>query len=202
MQTRSFWQRIAVLTLGLLIVAGLGLLHAGRMHNWLIETKGESLRVQGEVVAAFIAASVPDPDGPPESGGIPPERVAPILRRLLPGPVTRARVYAHDGTLLVDTARLLSRGQEDHQGRGVINSAWARILCTLMRTEPPVYRETGGPGGSGGAPYPEVRTALSGSATSALFVIENGEPVVSVAVPIQRRTAVQGVLLLSARVGT
>ena len=42
---------------------------------------------------------------------IAPERVTPILRRLVPAADTRARVYGRDGTLIVDTAQLLSRGQ-------------------------------------------------------------------------------------------
>ena len=43
--------------------------------------------------------------------------------------------------------------------------------------------------------------ALSGSATPMLLVNEKGEQIVSMAVPIQYRKAVQGVLLLSTRPG-
>ena len=43
--------------------------------------------------------------------------------------------------------------------------------------------------------------ALSGSTTPMLLVTDNGEQIVSVAVPVQHRKAVQGVLLLSTRPG-
>ena len=67
-----------------------------------------------------------------------------------------------------------------------------------MRGDLPVYREIGG---ANGTAYPEVRMALTGSATPMLLVNEKGEQIVSMAVPIQYRKAVQGVLLLSTRPG-
>jgi two-component system sensor histidine kinase ChvG len=67
-----------------------------------------------------------------------------------------------------------------------------------MRGELPVYREIGS---ANGTVYPEVRMALSGSTTPMLLVNEKGEQIVSLAVPIQYRKAVQGVLLLSTRPG-
>src|SRR5436853_6223200 len=67
-----------------------------------------------------------------------------------------------------------------------------------MRGDLPVYREIGG---ANGTAYPEVRMALAGSTTPMLLVNEKGEQIVSLAVPIQYRKAVQGVLLLSTRPG-
>ena len=68
-----------------------------------------------------------------------------------------------------------------------------------MRGDLPVYREIGG---ANGTAYPEVRMALSsGTATPMLLVNDKGEQIVSMAVPIQYRRAVQGVLLLSTRPG-
>ena len=67
-----------------------------------------------------------------------------------------------------------------------------------MRGDLPVYREIGA---ANGTVYPEVRMALSGSTTPMLLVNEKGEQIVSLAVPIQYRKAVQGVLLLSTRPG-
>jgi two-component system sensor histidine kinase ChvG len=67
-----------------------------------------------------------------------------------------------------------------------------------MRGDLPVYREIGG---ANGTAYPEVRMALSGSTTPMLLVNEKGEQIVSMAVPIQYRKAMLGVLLLSPRPG-
>jgi two-component system, OmpR family, sensor histidine kinase ChvG len=228
--TRTLQRRIILAnTIGLVILLG-GIFYLSQYHAWLIDAKRESLRAQGEIIAAAIAANasvetgriVLDPDRLPEVEGarspfrddgfaalqlsIAPERVTPILRRLVPATDTRARVYAHDGTLIIDTAHLLSRGQVaraepqpgENQGRIKVKNSWTRFLAWLMRGELPVYREIGS---ANGTFYPEVRMALSGSTTPMLLVNEKGEQIVSMAVPIQYRKAVQGVLLLSTRPG-
>jgi two-component system, OmpR family, sensor histidine kinase ChvG len=225
--TRTLQRRIIFANLiGLVILLG-GIFYLSQYHAWLIDAKRESLRAQGEIIAAAIAANasletgriVLDPDRLPEVEGskspfrddgfaalqlsIPPERVTPILRRLVPQTETRARVYAHDGTLIVDTDQLLLRrqrvdGPTYSDGRAKVKNNWTRFLSWLTRGELPVYREIGG---SNGTSYPEVRMALSGSTTPMLLVNDKGEQIVSMAVPIQYRKAVQGVLLLSTRPG-
>jgi two-component system sensor histidine kinase ChvG len=140
---------------------------------------------------------------------IAPERVTLVLKKMVQTADTRARVYGQDGTLIADTAELLVRGHVVQQpspseappvpvGRTKIKNAWTRFLSWLLRGELPVYREIGG---ANGKAYPEVRMALSGSTTPMLLVNDSGEQIVSVAVPIQYRRAVQGVLLVSTRPG-
>ncbi len=226
--TRTLQRRIILAnTIGLAILLG-GIFYLIQYHAWLIDAKRESLRAQGEIIAAAIAANasletgriVLDPDRLPEIEGskspfrddgfaalqlsIAPERVTPILKRLVPATDTRARVYAHDGTLIIDTAQLL-RGQggraepgSEYHGRVKVKNNWTKFLAWLMRGELPVYREIGS---ANGTAYPEVRMALGGSTTPMLLVNEKGEQIVSMAVPIQYRKAVQGVLLLSTRPG-
>ena len=229
--TKTLQRRIIFAnTIGLAILLG-GIFYLSQYHAWLIDAKRESLRAQGEIIAAAIAANasvetgriVLDPDRLPEIEGarspfrddgfaalqlsIAPERVTPILRRLVPAADTRARVYGRDGTLIIDTAQLLSRGQlarsEPEAGNGQnervkVKNTWTRFLSWLMRGDLPVYREIGG---ANGTAYPEVRMALTGSTTPMLLVNEKGEQIVSLAVPIQYRKAMQGVLLLSTRPG-
>ncbi|MBO0742653.1 MAG: stimulus-sensing domain-containing protein, partial [Hyphomicrobiaceae bacterium] len=227
--TQTLQRRIILAnTIGLAILLG-GIFYLSQYHAWLIDAKRESLRAQGEIIAAAIAANasletgriVLDPDRLPQIEGsrspfrddgfaalqlsIAPERVTPILKRLVPATDTRARVYAHDGTLIIDTAQLL-RGQTgraepgagEYHGRIKVKNNWTKFLAWLMRGELPVYREIGS---ANGTAYPEVRMALSGSTTPMLLVNEKGEQIVSMAVPIQYRKAVQGVLLLSTRPG-
>jgi two-component system, OmpR family, sensor histidine kinase ChvG len=216
---------------GLAILLG-GIFYLSQYHAWLIDAKRESLRDRGEIIAAGIAAKaemdketgriVLDPDRLPEVAGsmipfrddgfaalqlsLAPERVTPILRKLMPATEnTRARVYAQDGTLIVDTAQLLLRGQVARvdtgtapQERVKVKNSWTRFLAWLMRADLPVYREIGS---ANGTAYPEVRMALGGSTTPMLLVNEKGEQIVSVAVPIHYRKAVHGVLLLSTRPG-
>ncbi len=225
---RSLTRRIILANLfGLLILLG-GIVYLSRNHVWLIDAKRDSLRAQGEIIAAAIAANasidtgriVLDPDRLPEIEGsksplrddgfaalqlsIAPERVTPILKRLVPGTETRARVYAQDGTMIVDTDQLLLRrqrveGAKDAQGRPKVRSQWTRFLTWLMRGELQVYREIGA---GNGLAYPEVRIAMnSGIPTPMLLINDKYEQIVSMAVPIQYRKAVQGVLLLSSRPG-
>ena len=168
--TRRFFARtlqrriILANTIGLVILLG-GIFYLSQYHAWLIDAKRDSLRAQGEIIAAAIAANasvetgriVLDPDRLPEIEGakspfrddgfaalqlsIAPERVTPILRRLVPATDTRARIYAQDGTLIIDTAQLLSRGQlaraeppaGDSQGRIKVKNAWTKFLAWLMR---------------------------------------------------------------------
>jgi two-component system sensor histidine kinase ChvG len=227
--TRTLLRRIVFANvIGLATLLG-GIFYLSQSHVWLIEAKRESLQAQGEIISAAIAANasvetgriILDPDKLPEAEGsrspfgddgfaalqlsLAPERVTPILRRLVPQADTRARVYAQDGTLITDTTQLLGRGQlsrpaaADQEGRGAkIKNPWVRFLTWLMRGELPIYREIGS---ANGTAYPEVRLALNGSVTPMLLVTDKGEQIVSVAVPIQYRKAVQGVLLLSTRPG-
>src|SRR5258705_6526102 len=105
--TGTLWRRIVASNLlGLLILVG-GILYFSQHNVWLIDAKRESLKSQGEIIAAAIAANatveteriVIDPDRLPEVAGsmvpfrddgfaslqlsIRPERVVPVLRRLV-----------------------------------------------------------------------------------------------------------------------
>jgi two-component system sensor histidine kinase ChvG len=226
----SLTRRILVsnlIGLGMLL---LGILYLSQHHAWLIDAKRDSLQAQGEIIAAAIAANatleteriVLDPDKLPEAENsripfrddgfaalelsIRPERIAPILRRLIQPTNTRARIYSRDGTLIVDSAMLLSRGQiirpetepTTPDGRLRTKNFWTRLTHWLIDKELPVYREIGT---AKGTAYPEVRMALAGTTTPMLLLNEKGEQIVSMAVPIQRMKTVQGVLLLSTRPG-
>src|SRR5262249_41426562 len=123
--TRTLQRRIILAnTIGLAILLG-GIFYLSQYHAWLIDATRESLRAPAEFIAAATAPNAPsetgrivlDPDRLPEIEGskspfrddglaalqlsIAPERVPPILKRLVPATDTRARVYAHDGTLII-----------------------------------------------------------------------------------------------------
>jgi len=224
--TGSLLRRIFVSNLlGLLILIG-GILYLSRQNVWLIDAKRESLRTQSEIIAAAIAANatveteriVLDPDRLPEAEdalipfrddgfaalqlSIRPERVTPILRRLVQPTNNRARIYGRDGTLIADSAQLLSRGlvakPPEPKERPKTKNFWTRLTKWLLNADLPVYKEIGNANGN---IYPEVRMAMTGTTTPMLLLNENGEQIVSVAAPIQRARTVQGVLLLSSRPG-
>ncbi len=123
-----------------------------------------------------------------------------MLKRLVQPTNNRARIYSRDGTLIVDTATLLSRGHLSRKQRdsSKTKTFWTRMTYWLIDKDLPVYREIGG---AKGTMYPEVRMALSGSSTAMLLLDEKGQQIVSMAVPIRRMRAVQGVLLLSTKPG-
>lgn len=227
----SLTRRILILNFAALGVLVSGIMYMNQFREGLIQAKVESLMTQGEIIAGAIAASAdvetdsiridpekllelqagqsvaPAPD-PMESLAFPinPEKVAPVLRRLISPTLTRARIYDREANLILDSRHLYSRGQILRYELPPVDeetpSLWNRLrafLASLFRDRNlPVYKEH--PGGSGTA-YPEVMSALTGQARSVVQVSEKGELIVSVAVPIQRFRAVLGVLMLSTQGG-
>ncbi len=227
----SLTRRILFLNLAALGVLVLGILYLNQFRDGLIEARVESLMTQGEIIAAAVAASATvetdaisiDPEkllelqaGESLAPGtdqldslefpINPELVAPLLRRLISPTRTRARIYDRDANLLLDSRHLYSRGQILRYDLPPLEEAEPdffdrveKILSDFFRrSDLPLYREQ--PGGNGAA-YPEVMRALIGTPGFVVRISEQGEMIVSVAVPVQRFRAVLGVLLLSTQGG-
>ncbi len=139
-----------------------------------------------------------------------PDRVGPVLRRLIQ-PVshsTRARIYDREGELVVDTQRArlqqadVANGGANAEGtreRVRVKTGWTKFLSWFDGTDLPVYHEIGD---ANGTYYPEVRQALKGAKPAPMLLLnENGHQIVSLAVPIQRRNATLGALLVSTKPG-
>ncbi len=226
--TGSLARRIFVSNLlGLAVLLG-GILWVSQHNALLINAKRDSLRIQGEIVAAAIAANATigvdgirfDPDRLPEVEGqrlpfrddgfaalelsLRPDRVGPVLRRLIqPNHNTRARIYDREGDLIVDTdgsgLRSSRPPSDDGKGRVRVKTPWSRIVAWFDGSDLPVYNEIGA---ANGTYYQEVRQALRGSAPLPMLLLTgDGEQIVSLALPIQRRNATLGALLLSTRPG-
>lgn len=223
----SLTRRILIANLvGLGVMIG-GIYYLSHYQTWLVEAKKESLRTQGELIAAAIASDARveqgnieinlDKANRPDRARVPyrddgfsslqlsirPDRATPILRRLIQHTKNRARIYGRDGTLIVDTATLLTKGQlirptAEPETTSKPKNFWTRLTSFLIDRHLPVYKEIGN--GKGTA-YPEVRAALEGTATPLLLLDKGGEQIVSMAVPIRRANAVLGALLLSTRPG-
>jgi len=227
----SLTRRIVVLNLGGLVVLMGGFLLLNQFRADIIAARVQSLTTQADIIAAAIAASAAvetdatitiDPDkllqlapgqsvGPGQSDedaiqfSINPERVGPVLHRLVTPTHTRARIFDRDGRLLLDSRSLSARGlvlrsnlpepdrDQDfferftaflrsffvsHSERGY-KDAWTVDLKTM----------------------PEVGGALQGQTQSAARINQNGETIVSVAVPIQHMMATRGALQLSTQGG-
>jgi two-component system sensor histidine kinase ChvG len=221
----SLTRRIIVLNLVALAVLVTGILYLNQWRAGLIDARVQSLRVQGEIIAAAIAASATvdsdviqvDPDRllQLKSGGavspfsfydpslefpINPERVAPLLGNLVTPTRTRARIYDQSGFMILDSASIYQRG-------GVIRSKptatsgsdwWTTVMSWVPGDDFPPYKEYGP---DEGTKYPEVAAALSGAPADVVRVDANHQLVISVAVPVQRVRATVGVLLLSTAPG-
>jgi two-component system sensor histidine kinase ChvG len=226
----SLARRIIVLNLAGLAVLVVGILFLNQWRTGLIEARVQSLRVQGEIIAAAIAASATvdsdvitlNPDRLLDAQGgdavsplsffdpnlefpINPERVAPLLRNLVTPTHTRARIYDRQGLLILDSANLYARGE---------------VLKQLPKPEETkdfflidwwnafvdwlpgnTYPQYQEYGADEGTRYPEVSAALAGASTAIVRVDAKHQLVVSVAVPVQRVRATVGVLLLSTQPG-
>jgi len=227
----SLTRRIIVLNLGGLVALLVGFLYLNQFREGLIEARVQSLMTQGEIIAGAIAASATveidtikiDPDAllqmqlgetsglaedmfSPLEFSINPERVAPLLRRLITPTGTRARVYDRDSMLILDSRALYTRGDVlrvelpplDKPETAFLQRAW-NWARSLFVTERPPLIETIGP--TSGRVFPEVQQALGGQAANVVRINPAGETIVSVAVPIQRQRTVRGALLLSTQGG-
>ncbi|HST94422.1 MAG TPA: sensor histidine kinase [Microvirga sp.] len=229
----SLTRRIVVLNLAGLVALLVGFLYLNQFREGLIEARVQSLLIQGEIIAGAIASSATvdtntiaiDPDkllqmqlGETDrfndetlsslEFSINPERVAPLLRRLVTPTRTRARIFDRDGQLLLDSRTFYSRGDilrldlppvaNVEDTTSVMERTWNSIRKMFRRTKRPVLDE---PGPANGKSLSEVQQAYAGQQASVVRVNARGETIVSVAVPIQRFRAVQGALLLSTQEG-
>ncbi|CAM9930345.1 unnamed protein product, partial [Phaeothamnion confervicola] len=219
----SLTRRIVFLNVAGLLALVIGILYLSQFRAGLIDARVQSLVVQGEIIAGAIAASgtvdsygtfdrqlelQPGENWSTDEGvtglefSINPERVAPVLRRLISPTNTRARIYDGHGYLLVDSRNLYIPGEvlrfdlpsPTAEQPGAFKRAWQAARNWLGRGDLPLYRELGS---DSGKDYPEVAEALIGNKAHMVRITERGEVIVSVAVPVQRFRAVRGALLLS-----
>src|SRR4051794_36561866 len=223
----SLTRRIVLLNLAGLLALVTGVLYLSQFRAGLIDARVQSLLVQGEIIAGAIAGSATveneaitiDPErllelqagesyGPSDEAlsgiefPINPERVAPVLRRLISPTKTRARIYDRDGVLIIDSRNLYGRGDvlrfdlpaPGAEKPGLVERGYIAVRRWFGRGDLPIYKELGPENGRG---YSEVSEALDGQHSSRVRINDRGEVIVSVAVPVQRFRAVRGVLMLS-----
>lgn len=228
--TRLTSRIILINFVGLVILVG-GILYSNQSRQSLIDARVQSLMTQGHIMAAAIASSatidtdqiVIDPErllelqlreeAPQPSGTqrnfdflINPERVGPVLRRLVSSTTTRARIFDREGVMVVDSRHFFGRGEIlsfdlpplDGSKDGLVQRWWNAVNDWLFAHNYPAQKEYGF---DNGKEFPEVVAALNGASVSVVRVNDNHEIIVSVAVPIQRFRAVLGTLVLSTRGG-
>jgi two-component system sensor histidine kinase ChvG len=214
---------------GLVILVG-GILYSNQSRQSLIDARVQSLMTQGHIMAAAIASAasvntdqiVIDPDRllemqlreappPPDAARdfdflINPERVGPVLRRLVSSTTTRARIFDREGVMVVDSRHFFGRGDIlsfelpslNRESQGVLLGWWNGLNEWLFDHDYPAQKEYGF---DNGKEFAEVAAALNGASVSVVRVNEAREIIVSVAVPVQRYQTVLGSLVLSTRGG-
>lgn len=225
----SLTRRIIVLNLAGLLVLVVGILYLNQWRAGLIDARVQSLRVQGEIIAAAIAASAtadsdtisvnPDRllqlqgDGtvsslsyydPTLEFPISPERVAPLLRNLITPTRTRARIYDQQGLMILDSDNIYVRGEvlrPSSAPKGESFFLWDWWNAVLSWVPGDNFPKYQEHGVAEGARYPEVASALNGAPADFVRVDDQNRLVVSVAVPVQRLRNVVGAILLSTAPG-
>jgi len=220
----SLTRRIVVLNLGGLVALVVGFLLLNHLRADIVQARTQSLTTQADIIAAAVAASAelgmdtllvdpdklldqtaPDPSAREEDSlvfSINPERIGPVLHRLVTPTRTRARIFDRDGQLILDSQTLPSRERDSPdtsaEDTTLIERLWTRAR-NLFGAEPatqPVYGWS-----TNGMKLPEVAEAIAGKTTDATRVNGSGETIVSVGVPILRGNVVRGALVLSTRGG-
>ncbi|KQX38336.1 histidine kinase [Devosia sp. Root436] len=226
----SLTRRIIVLNLVGLLVLVVGILYLNQWRAGLIDARVQSLRVQGEIIAAAIAASATvdsdvisinperllqlQGDGTVSSLSyfdpmlefpINPERVAPLLRNLITPTRTRARIYDQGGLMILDSDNIYARGEVMRQiietKQGDDFFLWDWWNAILSWVPGDNYPKYQEHGVDEGSRYPEVASALAGAPADFVRVDGQNQLVVSVAVPVQRLRATVGAILLSTAPG-
>lgn len=225
----SLTRRIIVLNLAGLLVLVVGILYLNQWRAGLIDARVQSLRVQGEIIAAAIAASAtvdsdvisinPDRLIQLQSGNvsplsyfdpslefpISPERVAPLLRNLITPTRTRARIYDQQGLLILDSDNIIGRGEVIRQQIDTTRTNSFFLLdwwnAVIAWAPGDNFSKYQEYGADEGTRYPEVASALQGASADFVRADDHNQLVVSVAVPVQRLRAVVGAILLSTAPG-
>lgn len=222
----SLVRRILLVNLAGLVALLLGFLWLNQTRVSVIDSRVQSLQIQGEIIAAAIAGSatvdseaiIIDPERllSMQSGDQPadelqaalefslnPERVAPVLRRLVMPTRLRARVYDRDGSLMLDTRGFIGRGEVQRlelpppsSESAIFERSWSIWKRSFGKAAIPQADEP-----SSGRPAQEVLRALQGINSNVVRVSAQGDTIISATFPIQRLRSVRGALQLSTQDG-
>ncbi len=220
----SLVRRIVLLNMSGLLALLVGFLWLNQTRPGVVDARVQSLQVQGAIIAAAIAGTavvdggsiVIDPErlldlqtgestldeGLGLEFSLNPERIAPILRRLVTPANLRARIYDRDGSLLLDTRSFYARGdiqRLDLPPAGettLFERSWSSWKRRFGRTGLGIPEDN-----PVGRLQQEVQRAFSGVSSPVVRVNASGDTIVSYGFPIQRLRVIRGVLQLSTEDG-
>src|ERR1051326_5800306 len=169
----------------------------------LVDERLSGIAQQARIIASTLAEYTSNE----ERRAVNLDEAEPLRRQLVAPTQLRARLYGTDGKLAIDTRNLLARNivqvtelpPLDFWSR--LGQAWNRFYDGIMGVRPFARLAPYFEAGDDGRVYTEVNSALSGDPASAERVDEHNRLVLSVAVPVQRFKAIDGVLMVSTEGG-
>jgi len=196
------WRILAFNALALIVLTG-GVILVQVTGRGMVAERLNSIQEQAAIVAGTLAEYATDP----ASQAVKINGAEPLLRQLIAPPRLRGRLYTPAGRLAIDTRNLLARNVVQTSELPALDASTRlkeglkRVYDGVMGVRPfsrlqPYYEA-----GEDGRVYHEVQTALTGAVGSAERVDDRNRLVLSVAVPVQRFTAIYGVLFLSTEGG-
>ncbi|HJT43210.1 MAG TPA: stimulus-sensing domain-containing protein [Rhizomicrobium sp.] len=196
------WRILGFNALALIVLTG-GVILVQASGRGLVEERLNSIQEQAAIVAGTIAQYATDPN----THSLKVDEAEPLLRQLIAPTRLRGRLYVPNGNLAIDTRDLLARNVVqtselpalDFTSR--VKEWFKRLYDGIIGVRPFTRLEPYYEGGKDGRVYHEVGTALTGTAARGQRVDDRNRLVLSVAVPIQRFTAIYGVLFLSTEGG-
>lgn len=201
---------LAVNVISLLVLLA-GMLYLDQSRKSLIRSEREALQNQAKIFADVLG-EVAVSSNPDSGASLSQQTARDIIRRSIPPSFARARLYDANGNLLLDSRMLGGRKgrrnsivQIETLDKSQTDIAPFRFLGSIldglgMQTtwswqHLPVYSESTPPKAKD---YPEVMAALDGQSTTVLRRLrEEGDIILTAAVPIQHYRQVVGVLLIS-----
>ncbi|MDB5734684.1 MAG: hypothetical protein JWN16_1321, partial [Alphaproteobacteria bacterium] len=196
------WRILAFNALALIVLTG-GVILVQASGRGLVEERLTSIQEQANIVAGTLAEYATDP----ETHTLKVEQAEPLLRQLIAPTRLRARLYLPSGRIATDTRNLLARNVVQMQELPSLDTSvrvqewFKRLYDGIMGVRPFARLQPYYEADEDGRVYGEVGTALTGSTGTAERVDDRNRLVLSVAVPIQRFTAIYGVLFLTTEGG-
>lgn len=209
--------RLVLVNMAGLVLLASGVLLLSKSRDALVEAQRKNLLSQARLMAGALSDAASDRDyqilpGSALFGALLGDRMMPnwrvveaaeIMRRLSSGSQVRARLYARDGSLLVDSSNLqqqggmISRELPPLEPKAEVSQVeqWQEQLYAFIGVSqrPPISDQLA----VRGANLEEVRIALSGKVGSVLRADEKGRDIVTVAVPVQAYRAIIGALFIT-----
>ncbi len=180
-------------------------MYLNQFRSGLIEARISSLTTQAEIIAAAIAQTSVRGPGSNQLNSM---LASQMLRRLVVPGKNRARLFNAEGQLIVDSRNLMATpapvrveplpAVRSKDVASMLEQLYAQLINVLPTEHRQLYRELNFPRAN---EYAEVLLALNGKSASTVRVNSQGEPILSVAVPVQRFKIGLGGLMVTAEAG-